>query len=59
MPSTSYVPTLLQTSSPTNGGPLAPMRLCLGLHIATTPSSRGDFLFNKSSIGRLDIIDHK
>jgi hypothetical protein len=29
MPSTSYVPTLLRTSSPTNGGPLAPKRLCL------------------------------
>ena len=34
MPSTSYVPTLLRTSSPTSaraptGGPLAPKRLCL------------------------------
>ena len=29
MPSTSYVPTLLRTSSPTSGEPLAPKRLCL------------------------------
>jgi hypothetical protein len=28
MPSTSYVPTLLRTSSPTSRGPLAPKRLC-------------------------------
>jgi hypothetical protein len=28
MPSTSYVPTLLRTSSPTSGGPLAPKQLC-------------------------------
>ena len=27
LPSTSYVPTFLQTSSPTNGGPLAPRQL--------------------------------
>jgi hypothetical protein len=31
MPSTSYVPTLLRTSSPTSGGPLAPKRLCFAL----------------------------
>ena len=31
MPSTSYVPTLLQTSSPTSGGPLAPRRLCFDI----------------------------
>ena len=29
MPSTSYVPTFLRTSSPTSGGPLAPRRLVL------------------------------
>ena len=28
LPSTSYVPTLLRTSSPTSGGPLAPRQLC-------------------------------
>jgi hypothetical protein len=28
MPSISYVSTLLRTSSPTSGGPLAPKRLC-------------------------------